>query len=262
MKTLIYALACGSHGTNQLANALTSIGLEGGHELFGMGQNGDCVVGDNRAADAWHKFAPHRNALTREHEMIVHECVKALTDGLLVNLDVLEDGFFVDIGMHIADMWPIIEDVLRINASNPNSVRTRCIHIVRDGRSWVSNRLNSSTFGWYGSIQNSTTMYPYLDPDVREGKSYQEQNCLCWRDMHEYFLKAGKRLFKLEDFNKPLWARSILDELYPEAGNRQYDAFVKALYLEGGYRSVRHPDFDEEMFWRICGDTMRKVGYK
>lgn len=254
MKTLIYALACGGHGTNQLANALTSIGLEGGHELFGMGQDGDCIeAGDNRAADVWHKFAQCTKDLDTCADDLWYECDTVIEDGLISKFLAGGDGFFVDIGMHLADMWPIVEE--------HSIFDTRCIHIVRDGRSWVSNRLLSSSFGWYGLVQNDTTLYPYLDPAERKGKSYQEQNCLCWRDMHEYFLKAGKRIIKLEDFNKTFWARCILDELYPEAGNRQYDAFVKALYLEGGYKSIRHPDFDEEMFLRICGDTMKKVGY-
>lgn len=270
MKTLIYALAGGGHGTARLASALTSIGLEGGHEVFGMGDGGSCADvpqtlvnslyrsstyeidmtasnGDNRAADAYFDFAPHIHNLAYD-DLIRYECEKVIRDGLFRFLE--GDGAFFDIGRHLADMWPIIENM---------GIETRCIHVIRDGRSWVSKMLSLGAFSYYGETHTLETMYPYIHSPVREGKSFQEQCCIAWRDMHEYFFKADKKMIRLMDYRLPDIAEEILRTLLPGPTAGQCYTFTKAMQSTQPQR--RHPDFDDAMFWDICGQVMTRAGF-
>ena len=296
MKTLIYALCAQGHGTERLAKALTNLGLVGGHEITGSGTYGSITpvsnqlsvnfysrgdyslgepiggyTGDNKLAEAFFRWNKIRFMDKYPEE------VKELRVQLLEALStyVYGDGFFVDIGAFIADWYPLVEDL-----ANSGIFRTRSIHLTKDGREWVQKLMFYKTAtvesSHYGSVHNEYTIYPPIVPGT-EGLTRFEQVCHMWSDLHSWFYKGGRKIVHVEDFNTPETADMLLEELFPEADQRQREAFslVDEAYSEDGHRPhlgleqgpwgfKSYDAWDSQLkgvFDSICGPMMRTLGY-
>lgn len=297
MKTLIYALCSKGHGTKKLAKALTNLSIIGGHEIIGNGDYGSIqpvpnhlaidfhfpgdyevgepiggFVGDNRLTEAffqWNSVRFHDtycSAEVLELQKILLEAMRPYITG---------DGFFIDISSHLADWYPLIEDL-----ASAQAFQTRAVHLTKDGRQWIQklmfHKALTSDATHYGSVHNSKTIYPPLIPGT-EGMTRFEQVCHVWADLHAWFLKSNRKVFHVEDFNKGETAKALLEELFPEADYRQRKTFTlyDEKYGTSGY--VSHPGWVEgswgfpsydswnsslkDIFESICGDMMRTLGY-
>ena len=295
MKTLIYALCQRGNGTSRLAAALMDIGLFGGHELIGCGWYGSIstipqqlqghlynpqgfeigptvggYVGDSRLAAAFFKWLPIRFQAT--YPEWVDDLEEVLLSALLVYMT--GKGYFVAIDNHLADWWPLVERL-----SVKYGFNTRSIVLAKDGRDYVQKlmvqKVCSSTPAHYGPVHTMETSYPSAMSGT-EGLSRFEQVCHIWADMTAWFLRSGKKVIRVEDFNKKEVSDLILLELYPEATDEQREQF--SLYSEAyrsGYRF--HParligpwsfpsyeNWDTQLkdtFESICGPMMCALGY-
>lgn len=294
MKTLLYALALQGRGTKRLAHALTSLGLEGGHEIMGQGNyasvrdvpnflanalknskyrwHGDPAggqVGDNEVA--WAFFAYIRTRFSGEVTQEAFD-VRRILDKALSRF-LTDSGppwkgdprdLFVDINAHLADFWPLVDTL---------GCKTRCIHLTRDGRRWVQKVVRLSAFtgkgGHYSSVHVPDTCYP---PDPVRWWSRIDMHitpfakaCDYWRDMHSWFLEAGRPRVRVEDFNKPEIADRLLCLLYPEVGAALRPVFEQELRdpkYDGPPAEEDWDDAKEAVFQRICGDLQKKLGYE
>lgn len=282
MKTLIYVLAPYMNGTKRLASALTECcDLEGGHEIMGQGPYGSMKElpwwighrphvksgygpeeeshgqpGDGLVANFYFEWAEKRYKHAKRFDALyyagrVHMALRKYLDG---------DGFFVDINCHLADFWPCFE----ISPSNGSMKQsTRFVHLIRDGRMWAQRAVEvyKSFTGdgmHYGAIQNPETLYPYRDPKWRH-EAPIIQAYRYWNALHTWFMTSGAKTFRLESFSDNAVAKQMLMGLYPEATPEQVSSFCRT--LERGSESELLP-YDEAAFEEICGDTMRKAGYK
>lgn len=289
MKTLIYILAPYQNGTHTLSRLLTEeLGLEGGHEIMGQGAHGSmkelpwwichqkCVKSgygpeeeshgqpsDGRIADMYFEWVPYRydGGDGEIWDDGVEYCGEWVARAFNNYLD--GNGFFVDINCHLADFWYSFEYY-----AQRKNLQFRRVHLIRDGRMWaqrVVEQYKSFTGSGmhYGAVQNSETLYPYRDPKWRHEPAII-QAYRYWNALHTWFMTSGATTFRLEDLTNVETSSKLLNELYPEATVEQVKNFCDLLSKRYGMSEVQRvlEPYDEDAFEKICGDTMRKVGYK
>lgn len=243
-RTLIYALASLSHGTDTLARALTEIGLEGGHEIIGWGQRGALLdLPGEKQSQLYNRGEYETPEGERQYglpacgdnilAMVAHTCwyplrgrpFKELDEPLQTGLKSLlriattrylrGSGFFVDISGFLADFFPVLDAL---------EIPSRAIHLTRDGRAWVQklqffHGFSEARMTAYGNAPDKKWVYgyPVRWPGTPEGVSTFYAACFYWAHLHRWFLTAKRPIVHCEDYNASETALAVLSYLYPEA---------------------------------------------
>ncbi len=263
MKTLLYVLSTPKSGTTQLSRALQRIGICAHHELVDI----------KSLYPKWMKkrFTPN--------PLLDIESAKRLWENVLLKY-LQGEGYFADISHYLSILYPMIDNM---------DIETRSIHLTRN---FLPHRLMSwKLFANPGRRTDDNTEHIYKDLEWvywsgsqecypaelswcsnikwEDWVSMSQFERLCWYfKLHsEYFLLGKRKIFHVEDFN--IKYLEILEILYPETNDEQKDKFKKALFYEPLLPEKADPpytleitDEQKEIYEKICGPTLKKLGYE
>ncbi|HEY9693642.1 MAG TPA: sulfotransferase domain-containing protein [Oculatellaceae cyanobacterium] len=142
------------------------------------------------------------------------------------------------------------------------------IHLVRDGRDFVTSALNRPTLTpkdkIYGKIKPPSED---ITPETWESMDRFTQLCWLWSYENEYLRKNSHELARFEDITSSfdLFKTQILEPL-----NLRLDESIwaehsqKPVNATKGTKKADYSDWTEhqkQIFWEICGDEMNRYGY-
>ena len=268
MKKFIHVLSMSKSGTTRLAYALNCIGIDAHHEIIDI-------------RPVYLKWMKKRFSLSQVSKLDVESAKILFQEELLkylqvTNSNMLSDGYFADISHYLATLYPIID-----NITDSMNIDTRSIHLTRSFFPHRTIVYNTYTFVNNVKISDNTI---HTDRDLYypaelswcsdiEWKdwvtmSHFEKLCWYWKFHQEYFLEGRREIFHVEDFNFDNKSLEILKILYPEATEKQKEIFKRELFYtpESPYGTnatytLETTDEEKEIYERICGPTLKKLGY-
>jgi len=261
MKNFIHVLSMSKSGTARLAYALNSIGIDAHHEIVDI-------------RPVYLKWMKNRFSSSPVSKLDVESAKILFQEELLKYLQ--GDGYFADISHYLATLYPIIDSI-----ADSMNIDTRSVHLTRSFFPHRTIVYNTLTFVNNVRISDDTI---HTDRDLYypaelswcsdiEWKDWVtmsqfERICWYWKFHQEYFLEGGRKIFHVEDFNFDNRSLEILKILYPEATDEQKEIFKRELFYipESPYDAnatytLKTTDEEKEIYERICGSTLKKLGY-
>lgn len=269
MKKFIYVLSMPKSGTHRLAYGLQRIGI---NEELGIGCHE--IINEIPIYLRWME-----KRFTSRPRMDIESAKNIWKNELIKYFEGVEgDGYFADISHYISTLYPIIESVCK-----DMNIETRSIFATRN---FYPHRIRSYPFmidldpalRIDEQIFNnpSREVHYFAELSWSSDKKWKdwiamsqfERICWHWTLHNEYFLQGIERrkIFHVEDFNTR--SLEILEILYPEATKEQKEKFKNALFYKPLSPDKAGPPYtldmtneEKEIYYRICGPTLKKLGY-
>lgn len=139
----------------------------------------------------------------------------------------------------------------------------RFVHLIRDGRAWVSAVMTKAILPGITEHHESSYPAPGMFPFLYYRMTPFEKACWLWAAYNEWFSLSGAPAFKLRERNadKDILLRAYLPS-YTQEQEKAFDSGIHQVRFNPRDEWKEWSKEDQETFDEICGGTMKKFGYE